>query len=75
MESKDESRPYVPLEERFKVFDGERDENPLYEVLVTLQDEFLIKKDFQKQYNNKKVFLFTDNDKPIIEESIRKRMY
>ncbi|ODQ60306.1 hypothetical protein WICANDRAFT_29810 [Wickerhamomyces anomalus NRRL Y-366-8] len=73
MESKDESRPYVPLEERFKVFDGERDENPLYEVLVTLQDEFLIKKDFQKQYNNKKVFLFTDNDKPIIEESIQEK--
>lgn len=73
MESKDDSRPFIPLEEKFAVFSGERDENPLYEALVTLQDEFLIKKDFQKQYNNKKVFLFTDNDKPIIENSVQEK--
>lgn len=73
METSDESRPFIPLEERFKLFEGEREENALYEVLVTLQDEFLIKKDYQKQYNNKKVFLFTDNDKPIEGERVQQR--
>lgn len=69
----EDSRPYIPLDERFEVYKGERDENALYEVLVVLQDEFLIKKDYQKQYNNKKVFLFTDNDNPIIEESVQEK--
>ncbi|CCH46331.1 hypothetical protein BN7_5924 [Wickerhamomyces ciferrii] len=72
----DDSRVYRSLEDRFPVLetdDQELKENQLYEILVTLQDEFLIKKDFQKQYNNNKIFLFTDNDTPINPENVSQK--
>ncbi|CDR45642.1 CYFA0S19e01288g1_1 [Cyberlindnera fabianii] len=64
--SNDPDRPYLPLQERFSPGEGSRgDNNPLYEMLSTIHEEFLIKKEFQKVYTIKKIFLFTDNDTPV----------
>lgn len=65
-EKQDPDAPYIPLEQRFKPRNNvDQSENPLFDMLITLQDEFLVKKEGQKIYNIKKIFLFTDNDSPV----------
>ena len=64
--SNDVEAPYVPLDERFKPRTVvERSNNPLFELLTTLQHEFFAKREMQKQYTINKIFLFTDNDAPV----------
>lgn len=56
--------PHRPLRDRFRP-DYRTGPNPLLEALAAVQNEFQTKKPYQKLYNYKKVFLFTDNDQPV----------
>jgi ATP-dependent DNA helicase 2 subunit 1 len=69
----DPEAPYVSLDDRFQARNVEQADNPLYDLLTTLQDEFLIKKDAQKQYNIRKIFLFTDNDTPMDPQNFEQK--
>lgn len=65
--------PYIPIEERFKPSLEVTSVNPLDDVLRVAQDDLLIKKEYQNAYTNKRIFLFTDNDKPIDDSNVQQR--
>lgn len=73
VEKNDAEAPYVPLQTRFPMRLSDKVENPLYDILTALQDDFLAKKDAQKQYNIRKIFLFTDNDTPVDADNFERK--
>lgn len=72
-ENKRTSQLYNPINDRFQPSE-KRGKNPLYHLFLTLRDDFLLKKENQKLYNTTKVFLFTDNDRPVVDDVKEKNL-
>ncbi|KAH3679192.1 hypothetical protein WICMUC_001204 [Wickerhamomyces mucosus] len=74
-ENKESSPFYNPLIERFNpIEEFKKDQNPLYHLFHTLRDDFTLTKQGQKEYHTMKIFLFTDNDVPIVEDVAQKNL-